>query len=113
MEEAMSRSKQGAMALALLAAGLAGAAHAPGAERDAVEIKEHHYTPGQLTVPTGATVSWRNHDEDTHTVTATGGAFASAGLGAEEGFTYTFAKPGTYTYFCALHPTMHGTIVVR
>ncbi len=78
-----------------------------------IEIKEHKYNPAAVTVPVGATVTWINHDDDVHTVTSSAQAFTSAGIDSDETFTYRFAKPGTYVYFCTLHPLMTAKIVVR
>ena len=86
-------------------------AHAAGVTR--VEIKEFKYGPAELTVRTGSTVTWTNHDEEPHTITSATGAFASAGLSHDETFTQTFTHPGTYAYFCALHPQMRATVTVR
>jgi plastocyanin len=58
-------------------------------------------------------VRWVNDDEDAHTVASATGAFASPGLDRGEAFAHTFTVPGTYAYFCALHPGMTGTITVR
>jgi len=77
-----------------------------------VEIKHFKFGPETLMVPVGATVTWTNEDEEPHTVTATG-VFASPGLDYDETFSYTFTKPGQYTYSCALHPRMTGTVVVK
>jgi len=88
----------------------ASAATRPGLE---VSIKDFAYTPKALTVKAGATVTWINHDEETHTVTSKTGAFGSTGLSDGERFSQRFAKPGTYVYFCALHPKMTATIVVQ
>ena len=89
------------------------AAHA--AERSAVgvSVQEFKFAPPVLTVRAGTIVTWTNHDEETHTVTSATGAFASAGLGHEEGFSKTFTRPGRYEYFCALHPHMKATVIVR
>jgi plastocyanin len=78
-----------------------------------IEIKEHKYSPATLTVPVGATVTWVNRDDDVHTVTSSAQAFTSRGIDTDETFTYTFTKPGTYAYFCSLHPLMTATIVVK
>jgi len=61
--------------------------------------------------PVGTTVTWVNHDEEPHTVTSGTGAFSSAGLVNDDTFVRTFTKPGTYQYFCAIHPYMKGTLV--
>ena len=67
----------------------------------------------QLTVPVGATVTWTNDDDETHTVTATDRAYTSSGLEHAERYAHRFTARGTYTYFCALHPHMTATVVVR
>ena len=78
-----------------------------------VEIHQFAFSPTTLTVPVGATVTWVNGDEEPHAVTSRTGVFASAGLEHEETFSRTFATAGTYQYFCALHPHMTGTVLVR
>jgi len=74
-----------------------------------------HFAFGErtLTVPIGTTVTWVNHDEEPHTVTSAERLFASPGLDAGESFSYRFSAPGTYVYFCALHPHMTARVVVR
>jgi plastocyanin len=61
----------------------------------------------------GTTVTWTNHDVEPHTVTSKDRVFASAGLETNDTFTFRFDTPGTYAYFCALHPFMTGQIVVQ
>jgi len=78
-----------------------------------VQIHQFKFLPAQLTVPAGATVTWTNGDEETHTVTATDRTYTSTGLEHAETFTHRYTQPGTYTYFCALHPHMTATVVVR
>lgn len=90
------------------------AAPAPSSTGTSVAIKNLAFTPGTLTVPAGTTVTWTNADEEPHTVSAdNGGPFHSSPLDTGGVFRYTFAKPGTYTYYCTIHPFMHGTVVVR
>ena len=79
----------------------------------AVDIKEFEYAPPTLAMPAGTTVTWTNHDEETHTITSTTGAFGSAGLGHDDAFAQTFTHPGRYEYFCALHPRMRAVVVVK
>jgi plastocyanin len=88
-------------------------AHASASSPVAVGIKEFTFEPATLTVPVGTTVTWTNHDEEPHTVTSATGAFRSAGLSNEDTFSQTFTHPGTYQYFCALHPHMKATVVVK
>lgn len=96
----------GAAALAIV--GLAAAV--PSARR--VEIKQFKFGPQTITVAVGTTVTWTNVDEEPHTVTAAG-VFTSRGLDNAETFSYRFTRAGQYTYFCALHPRMTGTVVVK
>ena len=103
------------VAVTLIALALAGgtATHAAGASAAGVEIKEFKFAPGALQIRSGTTVTWTNHDEETHTITSTTGAFGSSGLGSDETFAQTFTRAGTYEYFCALHPRMRATVVVK
>ena len=78
-----------------------------------LDIREFMFAPRSVTVASGTPVTWVNHDEETHTVTSADGSFASPALEANQTFTHTFTAPGTYTYFCALHPHMRATIVVK
>lgn len=108
-----NRSNRMMLAAGVLAAALLAASQAPAARPAVISIEDFVYGPAVLTIPAGGTVTWTNHDEETHTVTSTTGAFRSAGLGHDETFIQTFAQPGTYAYFCALHPQMKATVVVR
>jgi plastocyanin len=78
-----------------------------------VTVAQATFGPATLTIHAGATVTWVNHDSDLHTVTSTQGLFASPGLDSGDTFAYRFTAPGTYPYFCALHPHMKGTILVQ
>jgi len=77
-----------------------------------VHIKDFAFSPARTTVAVGARVRFVNDDQDAHTVSSTTRSFDSGGLDTGDAWTHAFAKPGTYTYVCALHPYMHGTIVV-
>src|SRR5690349_14361917 len=102
-----------ALVAAVLGAALAAVSLAGAANPARVDIKDFKYGPAQLTVPAGTRVTWTNHDEEPHTITSAGGTFTSTGLSHEETFSQTFTRPGTYAYFCALHPQMKATVVVR
>ncbi len=78
-----------------------------------VRIENFQFNPATVTVPVGTTVTWTNNDGTLHTVTSATKVFTSAGLDDGGAFSYTFTSPGTYTYYCKLHPYMTGTIVVR
>ena len=79
----------------------------------AVTIASFMFTPATLTVKKGASVSFENKDNASHTVTADDGSFDGGTLAPGASKTLTFSKAGKFTYHCAFHPFMHGTIVVQ
>ena len=79
----------------------------------AVKIDNFSFSPATITVPPGTTVRWTNRDDIPHTVVSEDKAFKSKVLDTDEQFTYTFTKPGTYGYFCSIHPKMTAKIVVQ
>lgn len=83
------------------------------APADQVNVQGFAFAPGTVTVAAGSTVTWVNKDPAAHTVTADGDAFGSDVLDPGNRFAAKLAKPGRYSYHCAIHPTMKGTIVVR
>jgi plastocyanin len=78
-----------------------------------VKIDNFSFGPAALTVPVGTTVTWTNRDDIPHTVVSNDGVFKSKVLDTDEKFSYTFAKPGTFPYFCSIHPKMTGKVVVQ
>ena len=94
-----------------------------------VAIKDFIYTPTNLEIAAGTTVTWTNQDTAQHT--STHAATGSIQFKADGSFdltdsvfnvienenggsaSYTFAKPGTYQYFCLWHNAMRGTVVVK
>ena|ERR1700676_821115 len=78
-----------------------------------VKIDNFSFGPGTLTVPAGTTVTWTNRDDIPHTVVSDDKVFKSKVLDTDEKFSYTFTKPGTYGYFCSIHPKMIGKVVVQ
>jgi plastocyanin len=94
--------------------GAFGAILAFGAARadETVKIDNFTFSPATLTVPVGSKVTWVNEDDVPHQVMASGRTFKSQVLDTDQSFSQTFASPGTYEYFCSLHPHMKGTIVV-
>ena len=66
-----------------------------------------------LTVPVGTTVTWVNHDDVPHTVTANDKAFTSKTMDTDEKFSQKFASVGSYPYFCAVHKHMTGQVIVK
>ena len=78
-----------------------------------VMIDNFTFSPQTLTVRAGAKVTWTNRDDIPHTAVSTEGAFKSKVMDTDEKFSYTFTKPGTYPYFCSIHPKMTGKVVVQ
>jgi plastocyanin len=85
----------------------------PSAANVDVKIDNFSFGPQTLTVPVGTTVVWTNRDDIPHTVVSTDGVFKSKVQDTDEKFSYTFTKPGTYSYFCSVHPKMTGKVVVQ
>ena len=79
----------------------------------AVKIDNFVFGPQTITVPAGTTVTWTNSDDIPHTAVSTDGVFKSKVLDTDEKFSYTFAKAGTYPYYCTIHPKMTGQVVVK
>ena len=83
-------------------------------EQNRIEIKDFAFNPQTLTVKSGEKVTWINRDEEPHTVVSVEKQFKkSTALDTDQEFTITAGAPGTYTYFCSVHPKMTGTIVVE
>ena len=80
----------------------------------AVSIDNFTFTPQTLTVKAGTTVTWTNKDDIPHGIAATNNAFTrSKALDTDDSYSFTFTTPGSYQYFCYVHPHMTGTIVVE
>jgi len=87
---------------------------AVGERQNKIEIKDFMFNPPTITVKSGETITWINRDEEPHTVVSVGKKFQkSSALDTDQEFTITAGEPGTYTYFCSVHPKMTGTIVVE
>lgn len=81
----------------------------------AVNIEGMAFAPKLITVKKGTTVTWTNKDAVSHTVTADDKAqigLDSPMLANGKTYSYTFDKVGTFTYHCAPHPAMKGTVIV-
>jgi plastocyanin len=117
-----------ALVTAACGGGDEGTAAPAGAEGgQTVALKLIAFKPERLSVPAGTAVSWKNEDASEHTVTSgtvnqsAGGVttsvdnkFESGSLKQNAAYTFTFTAPGTYSYFCKIHPaTMRGEITVK
>jgi plastocyanin len=88
-------------------------ADSTGNKQNRIEIKDFAFNPQTLTVKSAEQITWVNRDEEPHTVVSVEKQFKkSTALDTDQTFTVTAGAPGTYTYFCSVHPKMTGTIVV-
>jgi plastocyanin len=83
------------------------------AGRADVKIDNFSFGPAAITIAVGTTVTWTNRDDIPHTVVSDDKVFKSKVLDTDEKFSYTFSKPGTYPYFCSVHPKMTGKVIVQ
>ena len=105
------------LVIALLSAALSLSFAAPPNDKPtsevAVKIDNFSFSPATITVSAGTTVRWTNRDDIPHTVVSEDKTFKSKVLDTDDQFTYTFTKPGTYDYFCSIHPKMTAKVVAQ
>jgi plastocyanin len=77
-----------------------------------VQIMDFKFDPATITVPVGTTVVWVNQGPTEHSTTSKQGIWDSHLLQKGQSFQYTFTKPGSYPYWCTIHPEMLGTVIV-
>ena len=88
------------------------AASEPGSNN--VSISGMRFHPAVIRVNTGEKVTWTNTATMLHTVTGRNeGKLSSQRMGRDSTFSHTFEQPGAYQYYCALHPSMTGTVIVE
>lgn len=98
---------------ALLMATVSTTTKAAPASTASVQIGNFTFNQATLTVKPGTTVTWTNGDDIPHTVVSKDGVFKSKVLDTGEKFSFTFAKPGQFGYFCSIHPHMTGAVIVK
>ena len=79
----------------------------------AVSISGFSYSPANLTVAVGDTVTWTNSDAQAHTATATDGSWDTGNLGNGASGSVTFPTAGSFPYRCDIHPDMTASITVQ
>ncbi|HSS15693.1 MAG TPA: cupredoxin family copper-binding protein [Candidatus Dormibacteraeota bacterium] len=88
--------------------------NSPSSKQNTIEIKDFAFNPQTITVKSGEKVTWINRDEEPHTLVSVEKQFKkSTALDTDQEFTITAGAPGTYTYFCSVHPKMTGTIAIE
>jgi plastocyanin len=101
------------LALGIVSLALAGPSGALAVDNDPVVVIDNFtFDPPNLSVRAGTAVTWVNDDDIPHTVTSTAKVFGSPPLDTDDKFTFRFDRPGTFAYFCKLHPHMSGTVEV-
>lgn len=90
-----------------------GAQATQGATQQPVQIRDFTFTPGNLQVPVGATITWTNYDSAPHSATADDGTWDTGVLNEGQHASVTFNTPGDYSYYCIVHPNMKARIQVR
>jgi amicyanin len=100
---------------ALVGAALAGGVLLADAQNQtsAIAIDNFTFNPHTVTVKAGTTITWTNKDDIPHAIAAVGKQFKSKVMDTDNTYSFTFTTPGSYAYFCSLHPHMTGTIVVE
>jgi plastocyanin len=83
-----------------------------GAGGQQVVVDNFSFAPTMAAVPAGSTITWTNRDDVPHNIVSTEQKFKSPVLDTDEQFSHTFAAPGTYKYYCSIHPKMTGQVVV-
>jgi plastocyanin len=79
-----------------------------------IKIDNFSFGPANVTIPAGTTVTWTNNDDVPHVVASNDKKmFKSKALDTDDHFSFTFTKPGTYSYYCAIHPKMTAKVVVQ
>ena len=107
--------RSGLLAASISAAmiGAIGVVHADSPPTEQIiQLKAFAFTPASVTVRAGTTVTWKNLDEEPHTVVSNSGVFRSGALDQNDSFSFKFDEPGEYRFICSIHPHMQGTVTV-
>jgi plastocyanin len=89
-----------------------GGAEAGGTAPGAVKVVDYTFSPAEVKIPVGQTITWTFADEAGHDVVSTEGTFKSEVLGSGGTYSFTFSRAGTFDYFCSIHPSMKGKVIV-
>lgn len=84
----------------------------PAPTTSSVSILDRSFSPASVSISAGSTVVWTNVSGRDHNVAANDGSFASADLGSGATYSKTFTTPGTFNYFCTIHPDMVAVVAV-
>lgn len=118
MRESVNRARSISVGMAIAVAIALALSLAPSIDRaqaqgsTTIDIANFAFAPGSVTIEAGTTVTWVNSDSVPHTATGDGGSFDTGNIVAGGSASITFDTPGTYSYFCAIHPDMTASITV-
>ncbi len=89
-----------------------GGTEAGGTAPGVVKVVDYTFSPAELKTAVGQKVTWNFADEAGHDVVSTEGTFKSEVLGSGGTYSFTFNRAGTFDYFCSIHPSMKGKVIV-
>ena len=78
-----------------------------------IDVFDYKYHPADISIPRGAEVTWVNDDKAPHTATERNSQWDTTVISEGEGVLIKFSRPGTYYYYCTIHPYMTGKLTVR
>lgn len=81
--------------------------------KNAVTIQNFAFSPASITIKAGQSITWTNEDSIGHSATADDNSWDTGVLSQGQSKSITFAKAGTYTYHCSVHPNMKATVIVQ
>lgn len=113
MPAGMGGGARGHMGMMNGGADTSGAAPTVGSHSERIIIRDFAFSPGNLQVPVGATVVWRNEDSAPHDATSRDGTWNTRLLSQGDSESITFDSPGAYEYYCSVHPDMIARLTVR
>jgi plastocyanin len=80
---------------------------------DQVSVEDFGFKPEVIQVRPGTEVTWTNEDSAAHRIVEEGGAFEGEDIGQGDQTVRTYDAAGVYPYFCGIHNSMHGTVIVK
>ena len=81
--------------------------------KNVVVIKDYSFEPETMTITRGDSITWTNQDNVAHTVAATNNSFSTGSIYQGGQGSFTFSKPGEYTYYSTTYPNVRGKVIVE
>ena len=102
-----------ALILAVVLRSATATGQAAPAQATQITVDNFTFSPEIAEVSVNSTVNWTNKDDVPHVIASTDGMFRSKGLDTDDHYSFKFTKPGTYSYYCSIHPKMTGKVIVH